>query len=303
MNPPNEGFIKLSRSFFNHHLWREERTYSLAEAWLDLIQMARFDVAPQSMVIKMKTITIHRGELRASQRYLAQRWNWSVGKVNRFLKMLEDERGLERRNEHSETIIKLCKYELYNPISNEYLNNKINANETLAEHRQIQIKESKERKEDVLLEKEPKERENIGEDNFSGNSENSEPLNTEQKQKEKSSAKKEKGFIPPTIQEVQDHCTERQNGIDAENFWNFYQSKGWMVGKNKMKDWKACVITWEKTRKKENANNRNSQYAGSHPATKPSGKTSYRTLVAREFNKNAATPNDSENITIDIEAV
>jgi hypothetical protein len=58
-------------------------------------------------------------------------------------------------------------------------------------------------------------------------------------------------FIPPTIEQVQEYCTERNNGIDAESFISFYQSKAWMIGKNKMKDWKSAVITWEKRSKKE----------------------------------------------------
>lgn len=53
-------------------------------------------------------------------------------------------------------------------------------------------------------------------------------------------------FIPPTVEEVRAYCNERKNNVDAEAFVNFYASKGWYVGKNKMKDWKACVITWEK---------------------------------------------------------
>lgn len=53
------------------------------------------------------------------------------------------------------------------------------------------------------------------------------------------------GFSPPTLSEVQAYCKERNNNVDAETFVNFYQSKDWYVGKNKMKDWKAAVRTWE----------------------------------------------------------
>ena len=53
-------------------------------------------------------------------------------------------------------------------------------------------------------------------------------------------------FKKPNIEEIEKYCKERKNGIDAERFYNFYESKGWYVGKNKMKDWKACVRTWEK---------------------------------------------------------
>jgi len=52
-------------------------------------------------------------------------------------------------------------------------------------------------------------------------------------------------FVPPTVDEVRDYCKERKNLVDCERFVNFYEAKGWMVGKNKMKDWKAAVRTWE----------------------------------------------------------
>ena len=59
-------------------------------------------------------------------------------------------------------------------------------------------------------------------------------------------------FAPPTIEEVRSYCLERNNGIDAEAFVDFYTSKGWKVGKNPMKDWKAAVRTWEKRTYKPN---------------------------------------------------
>ena len=58
--------------------------------------------------------------------------------------------------------------------------------------------------------------------------------------------KKTYGFVPPTVDDVKQYCRERKNIVDAEQFVNFYSSKGWMVGKNKMRDWKAAVRTWEK---------------------------------------------------------
>lgn len=57
---------------------------------------------------------------------------------------------------------------------------------------------------------------------------------------------KERKFRKPTLQEVQEYCEERNNNVDPEQFINFYESKNWMIGKNKMKDWKACIRTWEK---------------------------------------------------------
>lgn len=69
---------------------------------------------------------------------------------------------------------------------------------------------------------------------------------------------KRKTFSPPTVEEVKQYCQERNNNVDAETFVDFYECKGWMVGKNKMKDWKAAVRTWERkdnySRPKTNTN-------------------------------------------------
>lgn len=71
--------------------------------------------------------------------------------------------------------------------------------------------------------------------------------------------KPQKRFIPPTLEEVQAHITEKGYSVDAESFIAFYQSKNWYVGKNKMKDWKAALVTWER-RERENPR---------HPASSP----------------------------------
>lgn len=56
-------------------------------------------------------------------------------------------------------------------------------------------------------------------------------------------------FQKPTIDEIRVYCSERNNGIIAESFYDFYESKGWKVGSSPMKDWKAAVRNWERKRK------------------------------------------------------
>lgn len=63
-----------------------------------------------------------------------------------------------------------------------------------------------------------------------------------------------KNNIPPSVQEVEAYCKERKNGIDAEHFIAFYEARGWMLGKSKMKNWKSAVITWEKNTRHEKNN-------------------------------------------------
>ena len=53
-------------------------------------------------------------------------------------------------------------------------------------------------------------------------------------------------FKKPTVEEIRLYCQERRNSVDAQRFFDYYESNGWHVGKNPMKDWKASIRTWER---------------------------------------------------------
>ena len=69
-----------------------------------------------------------------------------------------------------------------------------------------------------------------------------------------------KKFVTPTIEEVRAYCIERGNSISPETFVDHYEANGWHVGKNKMKDWRAAVRTWEKNDSRRNS--KPAQFAG-----------------------------------------
>lgn len=73
--------------------------------------------------------------------------------------------------------------------------------------------------------------------------------------REGKSGKSEKRFSPPSIEEVGSYIREKGYTVDAERFVNFYESKGWYIGKNKMKNWRAAVATWQKEDNKRNGIN------------------------------------------------
>lgn len=68
--------------------------------------------------------------------------------------------------------------------------------------------------------------------------------------------KKERRFQKPTLEEVQDYCTQRGNTVDAAAFLDHYDANGWMAGRVHMKDWKAAVRTWEKYQTHEKVSKR-----------------------------------------------
>lgn len=74
-------------------------------------------------------------------------------------------------------------------------------------------------------------------------------------------------FTPPTLEEVMEYCQERNNGIDPIAFFDFYEANGWVQGKQgkPVKDWKACVRTWERNGINPNRNGRQQQTTGAAP--------------------------------------
>lgn len=75
-------------------------------------------------------------------------------------------------------------------------------------------------------------------------------LNENVKEKRKTE-QKEKAFVKPTAEEVREYCRERGNNVDPEAFVAYYESKGWKVGNQPMKNWKAAIVTWEKRDKQQ----------------------------------------------------
>ena len=67
-------------------------------------------------------------------------------------------------------------------------------------------------------------------------------------------------FRKPTLQEVMEYCESRNNGVNAQRFIDYYESNGWMVGRNHMKDWRAAVRTWEQKDKQQNKHNYGRNY-------------------------------------------
>lgn len=75
----------------------------------------------------------------------------------------------------------------------------------------------------------------------------------------KSTTTKRKRFEKPSISEIEQYCIERNNNVNAEQFFDYYESNGWKVGKNSMKDWKAAVRTWERSEYRKPNSKKNSK--------------------------------------------
>lgn len=111
------GFLPLSRSIFEHDFWQEKRPFSKFEAWLDLLQSARFEKEEAVQWVSGKPIKYGRGQLTASIRYLKERWNWgSITKVEQFLKKTATRTMISLEKGQGQLVITICNYETYNII-------------------------------------------------------------------------------------------------------------------------------------------------------------------------------------------
>lgn len=109
-----KGFIMLSRKFFSNRIWEAARTFSECEAWLDLIQSARFEATDTIECIGGREISYGRGQYPASIRFLAKKWSWSERTVRTFLSKLTKEKMITTDNSQGMNVITLCKYNEYN---------------------------------------------------------------------------------------------------------------------------------------------------------------------------------------------
>ena len=111
-----EGYITISRKLFTHQFWKEKRSFSEWEAWIDLIQSARFEPTVCYKCVRGREIALGRGQLIASIRFLVSRWNWGRHKVTHYLYRLKRDKMIEISNKQGINIITLCRYNQYNKL-------------------------------------------------------------------------------------------------------------------------------------------------------------------------------------------
>lgn len=204
------GWIKTHRSIRNSWMWSVKEPFDKRSAWLDMLMSAFYADGEQSF--KGVKIAVKRGQFPTSVRILSGRWMWSVAKVNRYIDRLKAEQMINTERIDGGTLVTIVNYAFYQDDRNSSDTPSGTPTETAAEH----IKRNKE-----IENKKEKDSTNV-------------------------ESKKKRYIIPPPVEDVAAYCAERNNGIDAQAFLDFYQSRGWMTGNTKIKDWQAAVRTWER---------------------------------------------------------
>lgn len=222
----DNGWIKLSRGL------KEWRWYKDAETLLVFINLL---LSANHKDNEVGTITIKRGQLMTSVKSICEDTGLTTQVVRTRLDRLELTGEITQKTTNKFRVITICNYDSYQNVqegTQQSNNNQITINQQSNNKQLTTNKNDKNIRNKEYISKEKKE-----EKKESGAETSSAPP----LQKNKSNV-----FIPPEIDEVKKYCEERGNGIDPNSFIDFYASKGWMIGKNKMKDWRAAVRTWER---------------------------------------------------------
>lgn len=161
--------------------------------------------ADKKILFDGNIVLVERGQFITSIRKLSVKWKWSTTKVTHFLGVLESDMMITRKSDSKKTLISIVNYSIYQDNTNEKNTLKIQSNDT-------EITQKKTNKNDKEIIKNEKNVKNV--------------------------------FKKPSLEEVKAYIEEKGYSIDAERFINYYESNGWMVGRNKMKNWKAAVSNW-----------------------------------------------------------
>lgn len=205
-----QGFLRISRNIVDWDWYTDANTFRV---FMHLLFTANYKDS------NYKGVEVKRGQVVTSRMEIAKALRMSEQNVRTSLSHLKSTSEITSKSTNKLTIITLCKYDSWQDFtseSNQQTNHELTGSLTI---NQPTIEEESNK-----------------------NNNNKEKEDTKVSPKKKSSR-----FIKPTVEEVDAYVKEKGYHIDAENFVNYYESKGWVVGKAPMKDWEAACRTWEKT--------------------------------------------------------
>ena len=233
-----KGWIKLHRELMDNRIWTDSEPFDKRSAWIDLLLMANHK--DFKAVRKMTLVERKRGEVNTSVLFLAKRWGWSRNKVYRFLELLKADGMVSVDGTTDGTTVTIENYEKYQiPQTTDGTTNGTTTDTTTDTTNGTTSGTT-----NGTYDK------NVKEDLKNG------------KECNKNGEERERGrFTPPTLPEVEAYIREKGYHFKAQSFISFYESKGWMVGKNKMKSWKGAAGTWESRWQEEHPEKPKSKFA------------------------------------------
>lgn len=252
------GWIKLHRSLLENDLWLACNDFQKVLI-IRLLLMANHK--PQKIELGVEIFELKPGQFITSREKLIQQCGNSASeqKIRTALKKFEKYNFLTLKSTNKFTVVNIVNWGFYQQLdekNNQQITNKQPTNNQ-------QITTNKNDKNDnndnniyIVGQNDPPQT-FIQDSKGTSRQQGMDNPIQDSKGTSRESVENSKVFIVPSVAEVQAYCYERGNGIDAENFVDFYKSNGWKVGKNKMQDWKAVVRRWEKNEQNKHSLNKN----------------------------------------------
>ena len=232
-----KNFLPLRREVREHWVYQDNDYFKV---WTEMLFAARFSKQPKKDIYEGSLYTINYGEFLFSRPKWSDKLNIKDHKLKKLLTLLISEEMIDkvgRVGKSGATIYLIKNYDKYNNLDSE--TPALSVGITSVEGNTRQPKTN-----DTPTKVQP----NTNETPLKKNVKNEKSVKNE---------KISSRFTPPTHEEILEYCKSRNNSVDAQRFIDFYESKGWMVGKNKMKSWQAAVRTWENDSKPSNTTTAN----------------------------------------------
>lgn len=220
------GHIKLHREILDSQIFAHA---GMLRLWIWLLVKARF-VDGWITISSGKgetTIELKRGQLLFGRNSAEVSLDVDGSTIYRWMQKLEQMGNISMESNSHYTIVTICNYNTYqgDNVHNVTTNEQPMNNQRTASEQQVNTK---------------KKEKNIKKDNNESNGVHK--------------------FTPPSLLDVQNFIEQQRYSVNADSFFNFYESKGWMIGKNKMKDWKSAVRTWNTKNKAEQAASKDDRF-------------------------------------------
>ena len=270
----NKGFIMIDRSILEDDMYFSEK-FTRMQAYMDLCLLAAFK--SRTFYIRGNKVELKPMQVAKSVRDLADRWQWSVNKVRGYLYELEKGDYIDTQKTSVNQIITIKKYIVVNTQNDTQINTQTDTqNDTQTDTPIIKNNNVNNENKEIVIESV-----------VVSNEQQTLPTPTKEK-KRRSSV-----FIKPTLEECIAYANEKGFNWDASRFYNYYESNGWRVGRNPMKNWKAAMSSWNtkepkypqqslfpSTSNNNNNNNINNGLIQNNYDTGTSGNAEYDSLLA-----------------------
>ena len=221
----NKGFIMIDRSILEDDMYFSEK-FTRMQAYMDLCLLAAFK--SRTFYIRGNKVELQPMQVAKSVRDLADRWQWSVNKVRGYLYELEKGGYIDTQRTSVNQIITIKKYIVVNTQNDTQINTQTDTqNDTQTDTPIIKNNNVNNENKEIVIESV-----------VVSNEQQTLPTPTKEK-KRRSSV-----FVKPTLEECIAYANEKGFNWDVTRFYNYYESNGWRVGRNPMKNWKAAMSSW-----------------------------------------------------------